>query len=456
MSSSFINIRKIKELAQKKINDLTDQSPISEFEDLVKIVQLSGGGHLSADSDGDLPTTGMIAFDKQYDRFFYNKKAPKFRKDSTRPGGTVTDTATRITQGARRIDRGRRRRTSWSRKLYGRVNPTSSSGGSAMTQGSNYGYRTQSGYGPASDSNVIQKYSFTSDGNATDVGDLTQNQSGMGGGASSPSSGYHHGGNAPGNPYPSRIDVYSFSSDANATNAGDLASSFDWGGSAYDATHGYIMGGRDQSGSHPSYKLNAISRYPMASSGITGSDVGDLFDYIQYNGGNSSSTHGYSFGGQLTSPNPTTDHTRIEKFLFSASADATDVGDMSDVPGSSGGYLYTFSNLQSDTHGYTAGGWRRGPPNIVSNEIQKWPFSSDTNASDVGDLVANPEAAPGGIENGGGGTSSTTHGYCAGGKGQPGGNGLNIIQKFPFSSDANATDVGDLLAVGQGGTSSQY
>ena len=331
------------------------------------------------------------------------------------------------------------------------------SGPSAMTQGSNYGYLAGSGYGPPSNTDVIQKYSFTSDANSTDVGNLTVAQGGAGGGASSPSDGYYYGGTATGSPYPSQIEIYAFPSDGNATDAGDLATSFDFGASSYDGTHGYHAGGRDQSGGHPSYKLNAISRFPLASSGISGSDVGDLFDYTRYNAGNSSSTHGYSFGGQLTSPNPTTDHTRIEKFLFAASANATDVGDMSDVPGSSNGYLYATNNLQSDTHGYTAGGWRRGPPNVVSEEIQKWPFATDTNASDVGDLVTNPESIPGGLQDVGGGTSSTTHGYVAGGHGQTSGNGVNIIQKFTFASDANATDVGDLLAATYiGGSGAQY
>ena len=65
------------------------------------------------------------------------------------------------------------------------------------------------------------------------------------------------------------------------------------------------------------------------------------------------------------------------------------------------------------------------------NNIQKFPFSSDGNGTDVGDLTQsrnNSQSA----------SSSTTHGYTAGGTGS------NVIDKYPFSSDANATDVGDL------------
>lgn len=83
---------------------------------------------------------------------------------------------------------------------------------------------------------------------------------------------------------------------------------------------------------------------------------------------------------------------------------------------------YTF---QGETSGYTSG----GGPNV--NTIDKFSFSSDGNATDVGDLTQ-------ARANTGGSSSSADNGYTLGG------NNTNIIDKFPFSSDANATDVGDL------------
>ena len=78
--------------------------------------------------------------------------------------------------------------------------------------------------------------------------------------------------------------------------------------------------------------------------------------------------------------------------------------------------------FQGSNFGYASGD---------SDTIDKFPFASDANATDVGDLtVARGYVA---------GQSSTASGYTSGGF-----NALNIIDKFPFASDANASDVGDL------------
>ena len=79
----------------------------------------------------------------------------------------------------------------------------------------------------------------------------------------------------------------------------------------------------------------------------------------------------------------------------------------------------------SAENGYTLG--RSG-----GNEIQKFSFASDGNATDAADLTVSRYLL--------GGTSSTTSGYGAGG--DPG--RVNTIDKFPFAADDNATDVGDL------------
>ena len=58
----------------------------------------------------------------------------------------------------------------------------------------------------------------------------------------------------------------------------------------------------------------------------------------------------------------------------------------------------------------------------------------------------------------GAGTNSTTHGYMHGGSTgvgpNPGPGHVNTIDKFPFTSGSNSTDVGDLTAVSMypGGT----
>ena len=66
------------------------------------------------------------------------------------------------------------------------------------------------------------------------------------------------------------------------------------------------------------------------------------------------------------------------------------------------------------------------------SSIDKFTFSSDANAADVGDLLADTKD--------GAGQSSRTHGYTVGGdSGQE-----SVIQKYSFIVDGNATDVGDL------------
>ena len=69
------------------------------------------------------------------------------------------------------------------------------------------------------------------------------------------------------------------------------------------------------------------------------------------------------------------------------------------------------------------------------NNIEKYSLSSDANATDVGDLTAgNKQQA---------GSSSTDYGYMACGNRATGAK-TNVIEKFSFASDANATDVGDV------------
>ena len=90
----------------------------------------------------------------------------------------------------------------------------------------------------------------------------------------------------------------------------------------------------------------------------------------------------------------------------------------------------------SDVSGYLAGG--RGPAGPTNEKlIQKFPFSSAAGSSNVGDLAAVAHQRQG--------QSSRTHGYTEGGRvGPP--SRLNSIEKFPFATDASATDVGDITS----------
>ena len=134
----------------------------------------------------------------------------------------------------------------------------------------------------------------------------------------------------------------------------------------------------------------------------------------------------------------------IDKFPFATNANATDVGDVTHG-------RYSATGQSSDVSGYTSGG--RADPNVPygtsrDNIIDKFPFATNANATDVGDLAGT------GGPNTQTGHSSTVSGYSTGG-------GTNVIEKFPFATNSNATDVGDMTvtrggAIGQSSDVSGY
>jgi hypothetical protein len=90
----------------------------------------------------------------------------------------------------------------------------------------------------------------------------------------------------------------------------------------------------------------------------------------------------------------------------------------------------------SSTYGYTSGGSTAG----VSNVIEKFTFASDANATDVGDLLSSIQAVTG--------QSSANHGYTTHGGG-------DSIEKFTFASDNDSTSVGSLSTGARAGGAGQ-
>ena len=280
-------------------------------------------------------------------------------------------------------------------------------------QGSTSGY-TSGGYSPspATYTNIIDKFSFTSDGDATDVGDLTVARYGSSG-QSSTSHGYTSSGAVP---FSNVIDKFSFTSDGNATDVGDVTEARYGSAGQSSSTHGYACGG--YLGGDPENRTNIIEKFPFATDeNVT--DVGNLTQIRNGGSGQTSSSHGYTSGGRTP---PNTYVNTVDKFPFSTDTDASDVGDLSLTREYSCGQ-------SSTTHGYAAGGRRPS----YQNTIDKFTFSSDENATDVGDLSTTRAY--------GAGQSSTSDGYHSGGLPAP---GANVIDKFTFTSDANASDIGNL------------
>lgn len=236
--------------------------------------------------------------------------------------------------------------------------------------------------------------------------------------------GYATGGAiAPGPSVPT-IDKFPFATDTNATQVGNLTRSTFASGGQSSSTFGYTPGGN---------YTNSIDKFSFAYNGQA-TDVGDLTQRRAFAAGQSSSVHGYTSGGYFAPPG--TSLNTIDKFPFAADGNATDVGDLTLT-------RYDAAGHSSATDGFTSGGLLRtgGGPVTRYNNIDRFSFATDNNASDVGDLTQ--------IRAGVMGQSSRTHGYASGGNSPP---SVNTIDKFLFSTSANATDVGDLSLIRGYGT----
>lgn len=290
----------------------------------------------------------------------------------------------------------------------------------ANYQGSVSGYTSGGTTFPTSWINAIDKFPFASDGNSSDVGDLTQARNGSAG-QSSTASGYTSGGSFfPGTPtYSNVIDKFPFSSDANASDVGDLTQA-----RRFLAGHSSDSSGYSSGGDFSPSRSNTIDKFPFASN-TNASDVGDLTAIRTQVTGHNSPISGYTSGG-FAPPFVNT----IDKFPFSTNANATDVGDLTQSKTDSGGN-------SSSIRGYTTGGYA-GTPGVSLNTIDRFPFSSDANAVGVGSLTTTLRFLAA--------QNSTVSGYNAGGLVNPTSNDsdTNIISKFPFASEGNSSDVGDL------------
>jgi hypothetical protein len=271
-------------------------------------------------------------------------------------------------------------------------------------QGTTHGYTAGGNTGgPFHD--TIDKFTFASDADATDVGNLTIARQGNSGQLSG-THGYTSGGyGGPGYAPSNIIDKYAFVTDGNATDVGNLTQIKYYTAGQSSEFYGYVSGG------YVSYH-NVIDKITFASDG-NASDIGNLTVARYGSAGHSSGTHGYTGGGTISGGSSDV----IDKFTVASDADATDVGNLTVG-------RHTIAGQSSSTHGYSSGG-------VSSNVIDKFTFASDADATDVGNLTV--------ARTGTAGQSSTTHGYATGGNPS-----LDVIEKFTFASDADATDVGNL------------
>ena len=259
--------------------------------------------------------------------------------------------------------------------------------------------------------NVIDKYSYTSDANATDVGDMTYSAQGTHNSRS-----LTYGYQAGGEPSLVHINKWSFSTDGNATDVADLSIGRGFGDGSASGTYCYWHGGS------PPYYSDVIDK-SSTSADSNATDVGNLAVARDSEASATSATHGYTGGGMTAG---TVKIDMVERYSFASDGNGVDTTqNLTNAQTSPGGHA------SSTTHGYVAGGYTGS--NI--RQIQKYQFDTSNNSTNVGNLTAQPVD----VRNGAG-SSSTTYGYRAGG-----GPSYRVeIEKWAFASDGDGADVADL------------
>ena len=379
-----INIKNLEERIQKKAHLVDSNTSVDDLTDMVEAALLLTGSLKTYADSSELPTaTGS----NEKIGFIQDIKAIKFNNGKEWVTTASGETAAPSGPGVAAATHGR--------------------------QGISFGYYMG---GTSAASNVIEKFSFTVDGNGTDVGDLSVSRWYVSGNSST-ANGYTTGGL----PFSNVIDNFPFSVDTNASDVGDLTVARYGHGGASSDDHGYSHGGEQP----PSGGYNVIDKYTFASN-ANATDVGDITPgHGLYVNGNNSSTDGYAVGGYQPSA-PSGFKNNISKYSFTSDGNTTDAGDM--LTAAQG---WSSTAVSSTTHGYRHG---NGTPTIY-NVIEKFEFATDGDATDVGDLTQTRYQTSG--------ASSTTFGYAAGGVGPP--SFLHDrIDKWTFASDTNAATVGNL------------
>lgn len=284
---------------------------------------------------------------------------------------------------------------------------------------------------PSSMTTNIEKYPFATNSGGVSVSTLSLARFGVGGVTGIGNGyGYGIGGGDPSGPINySLIDKFSMVNDTPATNIGNITANaiFTYGHSS--PSYGYSSGGHSVTPFVAGPSLDIINKFSFSADG-SATDIAELVSVAHAGSSQSSTTHGYLTGG-YTYNSPSISGDVIQKFPFSSDTNSSDIGELT--------YLVVqhWGGQSSPTHGYTTGGFSPVTPPRVDT-IQKFPFSSDTSTTDVGELAQALSYAAG--------NSSKIDGYTTGGT-STGSIYLDTIQKFPFSSDSSATDLAELALI---------
>lgn len=407
-----VDIKKLLEIVQKRINTLDSSTvTLQELIDIANFTDKASKGTLQfVDDSSDLPnllnpslptaqSNQSLTFVKNSGRLFVKKNA-------------------------------------WKPFTYRGLIPVagvSPVGNSPYQDASNNGYIGGGSNSPSYYTRFDRFPYASATTNATSLGNLTPSGSVYGLANSSSTHAYHTGGiNTPATPSYGTTQEnkrYQFSGGVSFAPVSDLSASNGYwkgAGGISSPTYGYLAAflvaptAVPYGISPPQSKNAVVEKFPFsAPTGVTSSNVGNLTAGRYGAAGASSDTYGYVAGG---SPEQ-----GIEKWAFSSDANATTVGTLA-TP-SIGAYVH--DGCSGPTHGYVVGNG-----SSPYGQVQKYSFSSDGNSANTGTLSV--------IRYGMTTTTSTTHGYAAGGYSPPVPGVSDVIDRFPFSSDTNATDVGNL------------
>lgn len=230
------------------------------------------------------------------------------------------------------------------------------------------------------------------------------------------------------------IDKFPFASGSAAITSslvGDMvAVRFSSGGGVASPTHAYSGAARG------AFDLGtSIERFPFANEALS-VIIGDT--YFSRNGPAefASLINGYMASGTIIGAGtpPTVLDTKVQKYNFSSFANATDVGDITVA-------RWLQSGLSSNTNGYVAGGVSATPA-VRYRTIDRYNYANEGSSVFIGDLTANNGSTTA--------MTSRTDGYVMGGatSNNPPAPVVttSVIDRFPFSTDRNATAVGNLIS----------
>lgn len=241
------------------------------------------------------------------------------------------------------------------------------------------------------------------------------------------------GGNdpTPAGVFSDQIEKFPFASDNNAVVSGVTLTRGQRGGAGIGSlTDGYHAGGGYHPGTPPTIRTSQIEKFPFSADSGVAVDIGDLaVGTVTDSAGCQSAIEGFSIGGN-SAPGNGNHQTQIDKFPFATDTNASDSGlDLTQARSQMG-------SSSSTENGYVMGGFNGPPGTSQINNMNKFPFASSTGTSNIGNLSETL-----GYNDG---ASSKTDGYSLGGYANPPLTSKSNIEKFPFASDTNASNVASL------------